>query len=98
MPPTAARARASTKNINKIFFFIVFTSPGNTVNLRGGAYFGRVGCFDEGYEFDAIVMDDSAIKSGMTLADEARVERLIYQSGRCVLRAKFCAGREIDLA
>ncbi len=64
----------------------------------GGAYFGRVGCFDEGYEFDAIVMDDSAIKSGMTLADEARVERLIYQSGRCVLRAKFCAGREIDLA
>lgn len=63
----------------------------------GGAYFGKTGCFDEGYEFDAVVMDDSGIKSGMTLTDEARIERLIYLSGRCALRAKFCAGREIDV-
>lgn len=44
----------------------------------GGAFFGKVGSFEEGYEFDAIVLDDSNIKSPYELSVEDRMTRLIY--------------------
>ncbi len=44
----------------------------------GGAFFGKVGSFETGYEFDALVIDDSAlcITPGRSL--EERLQRFIY--------------------
>lgn len=44
----------------------------------GGSFFGKVGSFEEGYEFDALVIDDSNIKTTLKLKMEDRIERMIY--------------------
>lgn len=63
----------------------------------GGEFFGQVGSFDRGYEFDALVIDDSASRSSMCLDDEARFCRSIYLHHECKLKAKYVRGKEIDL-
>lgn len=64
----------------------------------GGSFFGRVGSFDEGYEFDALVMDDSGITTPHELGVWERVERSIYlaeEGGK--LTHKYVSGHEIAL-
>lgn len=61
----------------------------------GGAFFGKVGSLEKGYEFDAVVMDDSALRSPRTLTLAERLERMIYLSESCRTEAKFVAGRRI---
>lgn len=46
----------------------------------GGSFFGKVGGFDEGYEFDAIVLDDSCLETPRALTLAERVERAVYLS------------------
>ena len=67
--------------------------------VGGGSFFGCVGSFAEGYDFDALVLDDSAIRTPRGLTVWERVERYVYlaeEGGR--LTRKFVAGREIDLS
>lgn len=58
----------------------------------GGSFFGKVGSFEPGYEFDAVVMDDSAIVSPLSLHAAQRLERMMYLSEQCVMRKKYTAG------
>lgn len=60
----------------------------------GGAYFGKVGAFRPGYEFDAVAVDDAAWR---TERDDmaARFEKLIYRAGSGDVRAKYVAGRRL---
>lgn len=58
----------------------------------GGSFFGKVGSFEDGYAFDAVVMDDSAICTPLALRPEQRLERLLYLSDQCVMRRKYVAG------
>ncbi|MBS6398285.1 MAG: amidohydrolase family protein [Clostridiales bacterium] len=62
----------------------------------GGAFFGSVGSFEKGFAFDAVVMDDSALRSQIELCVEDRLERLIYHSGQCTVAAKYVEGRQIE--
>lgn len=64
----------------------------------GGKYFGDVGTFKPGYEFDALVLDDSGVESPAGLSVRDRLERLCYDSGKSRLVKKFAAGREIVLS
>ena len=58
----------------------------------GGAFFGKVGSFDPGYELDAVVLDDSRTAPVLPLSVEDRLERAIYLSeDRDVVR-KFVRG------
>lgn len=61
----------------------------------GGEFFGKVGSFEEGYEFDCIVIDDSSIKSARELTTHERAERIIYLSNDRHIAAKFVAGKQI---
>lgn len=61
----------------------------------GGSYFGKVGSFEDGYEFDALVLDDSAMYSMRTLSVRERVERVCYNDVDCVIREKFVAGKHL---
>ena len=64
----------------------------------GGEFFGKVGRFESGYEFDAIVIDDSALAHPQELDMIQRAERAIYLGGDIRgLKAKFCRGRRIRL-
>ncbi|MCL1834553.1 MAG: amidohydrolase family protein [Oscillospiraceae bacterium] len=63
----------------------------------GGAFFGKAGSFIEGYEFDAVVIDDSAIPSSNPLTFEERLARIIYFSDDSIIRDKYVRGAKIDL-
>ena len=60
----------------------------------GGAFFGKVGGLGPGYEFDAVVMDDSTLPTARTCTLTERLERIVYLSdGRPC--AKYAAGRKL---
>ena len=61
----------------------------------GGEFFGKVGSFEAGYEFDAVVMDDSGIRQARPFSVKERLERLIYLSGEGKLQAKFIKGKQV---
>lgn len=63
----------------------------------GGAFFGKVGSFEKGYEFDAVVLDDSRLKHPQPLDVRNRLERMIYLADEREIRAKYVKGKEIDL-
>ena len=44
----------------------------------GGSFFGKTGSFEEGYEVDALVLDDSGIRTAKELNTKERLERYIY--------------------
>ena len=59
-----------------------------------GSFFGRVGSFEPGYEFDALVIDDSDLNhDNYTLLE--RLERYIYLGDDRQISHRFCSGREI---
>ena len=61
----------------------------------GGSFFGKVGSFDKGYEFDAIVIDDRDLKTPKVLTIENRLERIIYLGQEYHVTAKYVCGELI---
>lgn len=60
----------------------------------GGRFFGKVGCFRPGYEFDALLVNDAYLNyDHYTLLE--RIERYIYLGDDRDIRLKFCRGHEI---
>ena len=60
----------------------------------GGAFFGKVGSFEPGYAFDAVVMDDSNLPTTRNCTLAERLERVVYLSdGRPF--AKYAAGKRL---
>ena len=59
-----------------------------------GSFFGKVGSFEPGYEFDALVIDDEVLHP-----DEYsllhRLERFIYLGDDRQIAHRFCCGQEI---
>ena len=62
----------------------------------GGAFFKNAGSFEEGCEFDAVVLDDSILAHPQPLNLAERTERAVYlgldEKG---IVSKFAAGRKI---
>ena len=61
----------------------------------GGEFFGNVGSFEKGYEFDAVVIDDLALKHPQELDVKERLERLIYLAEDRNITAKFVNGKKL---
>ena len=62
----------------------------------GGAFFGKVGSFEAGYECDAVILDDSLLPHPQELSLQERLERAIYLGGDVkAMKAKYCRGRII---
>ena len=62
----------------------------------GGEFFGKVGSFEEGYEFDAVVLDDSNAPHPQELSIIQRLERAAYLAVDLTgVKGKFVAGRQI---
>ena len=63
----------------------------------GGSFFGKVGSFEEDYDFDALVIDDA----NLFPADYnilQRLERFIYVGDDRNIVHRFCRGKEVCLA
>ena len=62
-----------------------------------GSFFGKVGSFEPGYDFDALVINDSVLyPSEYSLLH--RLERFIYLGDDRQIEHRFCRGKEIFLA
>jgi guanine deaminase len=59
-----------------------------------GSFFGRVGSFEPGYEFDALIIDDSDLNHDNYSLLE-RLERYIYLGDDRQIKHRFCRGKEI---
>lgn len=60
----------------------------------GGQFFGRVGSFEEGYEFDALVIDDSELWKINKGTIEERIERLIYSGTVGKIVDRYISGQK----
>lgn len=60
----------------------------------GGSFFGKVGSFEEGYAFDAILVDDSYLNYDNFTLDQ-RLQRYIYLGDDRDIRRRWCQGNEI---
>ena len=60
----------------------------------GGSFFGKVGSFEKGYEFDALLIDDSDLNiDNYSLLH--RLERYTYLGDDRQIAKRFCRGKEL---
>ena len=60
----------------------------------GGSFFGKVGSFEPGYDFDALVIDDAELNhDDYTLAQ--RLERFIYIGDDRQIAHRYVRGNEV---
>jgi guanine deaminase len=62
----------------------------------GGKFFGNVGSFEEGYEFDALVIDDSSLPVFRSLSLTERLQKFIYTGDDRNIKVRYAAGKKID--
>ena len=100
------RAITDTIQVSKMYFRmvdesvrpLVFPEAFYLATMGGGAFFGKVGCFEEGYAFDAVVLDDSVLPHPQSLTLAQRMERAVYLGlDEKNITAKFIAGKKIIL-
>lgn len=58
----------------------------------GGEFFGKVGSFEPGYEFDAVILDDSRLRHPQELGVKERLERMVYCADDREVKAKYVKG------
>lgn len=61
--------------------------------LGGGAFFGNVGSFKKGFEFDAVILEDSNLPHPQEISSRDRLERLIYLADDRNITGKYAAGK-----
>lgn len=61
----------------------------------GGKFFGKVGSFEEGYELDALVIDDSSIGPVEGVGIEQRLSRYLYSGDDRHIVSRYVKGKQI---
>ena len=61
----------------------------------GGKFFGKVGSFEEGYEFDALVIDDMALNINNNLSLEERVQKFLYKGKEKNIIERYVRGNVV---
>ena len=100
------RAITDAIQVSKMYFRMVdesvkpllFPEAFYLATKGGGAFFGKVGSFEEGYAFDAVVLDDSVLLHPQKLTLAERMERAIYLGlDEKNITAKYVAGEKISI-
>lgn len=78
-------------NVSPLTFEEVFYMA----TMGGGKYFGKVGSFKEGYDFDAVVIDDSKMYSMRDMSIRERIERMCYNDADAIIKDKFVRGKKV---
>lgn len=61
----------------------------------GGSFFGKVGSFENGYQFDALVIDDENLINEIPHDLEERLERFVYVGSNENIVKKYVSGKLI---
>jgi guanine deaminase len=82
--------------VNEEYKPLVFSEAFYLATKGGGKFFGKVGSLEDGYEFDAVVLDDSVLVHPQELNLAERIERAVYLGlDEKSITAKFVAGRRL---
>jgi guanine deaminase len=92
----------STLQVSKMYYRLVDTSVKPLTfeevfylaTMGGGKYFGQVGTFKSGYEFDALVIDDSRMFTMRDMSIRERIERMCYNDADVFIKDKFVKGKK----
>lgn len=74
---------------------LTFAEAFYMATMGGGKYFGKVGTFKEGYEFDALVLEDGLMHSLRKITAAERLERICYNDSDCFIIEKYVKGNKI---
>lgn len=74
---------------------VKFTEAFYMATKGGGEFFGNAGSFESGYCFDALVLDDSEIKTVEKPTPLQRIERTVYLYDKINFVAKYVSGKEV---
>ena len=61
----------------------------------GGAFFGKVGAFESGFEFDALILDDAMLPCPFDLSPLERLTRVVYLADDRAVTHKYVSGRKL---
>lgn len=61
----------------------------------GGKFFGKTGSFKEGYEFDAVILEDNNLNILRPFSPYERLQRLVYLSESGNIKGKFVKGVKV---
>ena len=62
----------------------------------GGSFFGEVGSFEKGYDFDALIIDDSSLMGLNELSIEERLQKIIYTGDDRNIIERYVKGIKIE--
>ncbi len=62
----------------------------------GGKFFGNVGSFEEGYEFDALIIDVENLNPGKELTTEEKVQQYIYIGNEENIIERYVRGEVVN--
>jgi guanine deaminase len=100
------RAITDAIQVSKLYFRLVdeayrplvFSEAFYLATKGGGAFFGKVGSLEAGYEFDAVVLDDRVLPHPQRLTLSERMERAVYLGlDEKNITAKYVAGTKIEM-
>ena len=80
--------------IDKQLPALTFSEAFYLATKGGGKFFGNIGSFESGYDFDALIIDDSELINEPKNIQE-RLEKFIYSSAKEYITNIFVAGNEI---
>jgi guanine deaminase len=82
--------------VNESYKPLIFSEAFYLATKGGGAFFGKVGSFEVGYEFDAVIMDDSILAHPENLNLAERMERAVYLGlDEKNITAKYVSGKRM---
>lgn len=100
------RAVSDAVQVSKLYWRLVdqnckpltFEEAFYLATVGGGSFFGSVGSFEAGNEFDAIVLDDADLCLKNDLTIEQRLQRDVYleADNNCIVD-KYVRGRKVEL-
>jgi guanine deaminase len=76
-------------------FFLGTAGGGAFFGKTGAAGIGAAGSFAPGYDFDALVMDDTDLAAPFELSVRERLERVVYLSDDRNIAAKYVRGKSL---
>lgn len=101
--PSIFRAMSDAIQVSKLYWRLIDQSARPLSveeafylgTVGGGSFFGKVGSLDNGYEFDALVLDDSDLAGPNPLSIAERLARILYLSENRHVCAKYVRGKSI---
>ncbi len=82
--------------VDKAYKPLAFEEAFFLATMGGGEFFGKVGSFEKGYEFDAVIIDDFELSGLNDFPLRSRLERAVYlEADTMYLSKKFVKGREV---